>query len=161
MQLGSTRQSVPSECLQPRRWPETFQEWTSQPRLVAHTRAAGFWRTGGVGSRILVSYMPLVHQRRPYPRLRRTLSQRAVPQRVVMVNYRSLPDKYANPLHNTAQKCDVVHLSRSYAYRPGPRASSPSTGSTPGSTYPRRRRPRSATGRAAAGRRRLGRRRSK
>ena len=25
-----------------------------------------------------------------------------------MVNYRSLPDKYANPLHNTAQKCDVV-----------------------------------------------------
>ena len=27
-----------------------------------------------------------------------------------MVNYRSLPDKYANPLHNTAQKCDVVHL---------------------------------------------------
>ena len=29
-----------------------------------------------------------------------------------MVNYRSLPDKYANPLHNTAQKCDVVHLRR-------------------------------------------------
>ena len=34
MQLGSSRQSVPSECLQPRRWPETFQEWISQPRLV-------------------------------------------------------------------------------------------------------------------------------
>ena len=77
----------------------------------AHSRC-GLLAHGWSRSRILVSYMPLVHQRRPYPRLRRTLSQRAVPQRVVMVNYRSLPDKYANPLHNTAQKCDVVHLRR-------------------------------------------------
>ena len=46
MQLGSTRQSVPFERLQPRHWLETFQEWISQPQLVARTRAAGFLALG-------------------------------------------------------------------------------------------------------------------
>ena len=91
--------------------PRPFKNGFRNHDWFAHSRC-GLLALVCVGSRILVSYMPLVHQRRPYPRLRRTLSQRAVPQRVVMVNYRSLPDKYANPLHNTAQKCDVVHLRR-------------------------------------------------